>query len=430
MAKASNKTYFAVLDIGSSKIVCLNIEIDCLGAAKVIGVGHQLAKGIGNDGVIADVKALEESIISAVSMAEKAAGYDIENILVNFSGNKLRSKYQEIEIDISGGEVTDKDVERINELAFDNYTNHDVEVVQVVPINYAIDGINGISNPRYMCGKKLVAQLNLVALAQSALHNLLNCLARCHLNVSGILPSSYASALAVLSYEEMQNGVTVFDIGEGNTNLAIFHEGKMIYTASFPFAGKLLTRDIQQIFSLSRSDAERVKALYGSVFFDGTSNSRDTIDLFDMIRADESSSSQYIQKHKLSEIIYERSQEIFSYLHKFLQNDRDAKYAYQKAYGNIVLTGGGANLLGIAELVKDIFGVRTRIAKPKEIAGMPDEHKDAQFSTIYGLVKHGVQQQKNLAGEFKDFSNKRLFLGKLKKFCYYPQVSDFLRKYF
>lgn len=429
MAKKENKNHITVLDIGTSKVVCLVAEIDYLNNAKIIGVGHQIAKGIGTDGVIADIKVLETSVISAISAAEKSSNFSIEDIYVNFSGNRLQSIYKTIEIDISGGEVTDKDVSRINELAFEMFSDDSQEAIQCIPMTYSIDGIMGINNPRFMCGKKLVAHLNVVTISKSALQNLLSCLARCHLNISGILPSAYASGLSCLSHEERQNGVTLLDIGEGNSSISIFVEGKMCFTTSFPFGGKLLTNDIQQIFSLKRADAERVKSLYGSVFYEEI-NSRDTIDLFDIVNTEESNSANYIQKHKLCEIIYERIKEILNYMHNYLNTHELAGKAYKKAFGNMVITGGTANLLGISELTKNIFGVKARIAKPMILDNMPKEHNDTKFSTSYGLILHALQNRNHGTVEFKNFTNKGIILEKIREISCYNQLSDFMRKYF
>ena len=430
MAKVHNKNYINVLDIGSSKIVCLVAEIDCVNNPKIIGIGHQISKGIGVDGVISDLKSLESSIVLAISAAEKSANCSIEEVFVNFSGNKLRSQFEQIELDISGSEVSDRDIKRINERAFESYVDFNSEIIQCVPVDYNIDGVTGISNPCYMCGKKLTANLNLVKIASSSLQNLLNCLAKCHLNVAGVIPSAYASALAVLTYEERQNGVTLFDIGDGNISISIFCEGKMQYIVSFPFGGKLLTKDIQQIFSLSKADAERVKALYGGVFFESDKAS-DTIDLFDMIKTEENTTGgYYIQKHKLCEIIHDRMKEVMTYINKFLTTDKIASQAYGKAMGNIVLTGGGANLMGVAELTKNIFNVRVKIAKPQIIENMPDEHRSTHFSTVYGLVNHAISHQKYNHTEFRGFNNKSLFFSKVKGLSYYNIFADFLRKYF
>ncbi len=430
MAKIETNNIINILDIGASKIVCLNVLIDYLNSPKILGVGHQLSQGIGAGGVISDIKNLERAIVSAISAAEKSSGNNIEEVFVNFSGSKLRSLYAEIELDISGGEVLDKDLTRINEMAFQNYSNENNDIIQSVPVSYEIDNISGIANPAYMFGKKLKAHLNLVVQAPTVTHNLLNCLSRCHLNIAGVVPSSYATSLAVLTHDEMQNGVIVMDIGDSNCDIAIFVDGKMCFTISMPFGGSLITRDIQQIFSLSKVAAEKVKVLYGSIFFE-SDNQRDTIDLFDVVDLEDDGSGNYIQKHKLCEIIYARMREIFVYIENYMQNDKFAKRFYSKAKNHIVLTGGTANLLGISELAKNVFGARVRVVSPKDVAvNMPSEHRQAQFSTAYGLIKHAVSHNKLNSSEFRQFNNGSYFVNTIKKIIGYEATSDFLRKYF
>jgi len=98
--------------------------------------------------------------------------------------------------------------------------------------------------------------------------------------------------------------------------------------------------------------------------------------------------------------------------------------------GNIVITGGTGNLLGVAELVKNTFGVRVKIAKPKEIKNIPEEHRNPQFATVYGLIHHAISHQKRNTTEFKEFDNRKLLFHRLRKVSCYNSVSDFLRKYF
>jgi cell division protein FtsA len=425
-----NSQHIAVLDIGTSKILCLVAKLNQDGVPTILGHGHQLAKGIGNNGVISDIKSLEESIISAVSKAERAANISIENVTINFSGNKLQSRFEKIDVDIANGEITGKDVSYINDIAFESFSNQESEVIQSIAINYSIDGISGISNPRFMCGNRLTAHLNLVTLSSSALRNLFSCLSRCHLNVTAILPSAYASALSCLTDDEKQNGTTIIDIGEGNISIAIFLEGQMHYTNSFPFAGRLLTKDIQQIFSLTKPVAERVKSLYGSVFYEEV-NSRDTIDLFDIIKATDVNEAYYIQKHKLCEVIYHRSKEILSYINEFLNKDKLASKFYKKAFSNIVLTGGSSNIIGIAELARNIFGVNVKIMKPKLFQNAPAQHDDPKFSTAYGLALYALSDNKVKINSraVKQYSYIS-FINYVKKITGYNNASNFLRKYF
>ena len=131
-----------------------------------------------------------------------------------------------------------------------------------------------------------------------------------------------------------------------------------------------------------------------------------------------------------TEMVLKRIKEVLNYIHNYLNTNPLAEKSYKRAFGNMVLTGGTANLLGVSELTKNIFGVRARIAKPKMLEHMPKEHDDTKFSTAYGLILHALHNANHSSVEFKDFSNKGMVLNRIRKISRYNQLSDFLRKYF
>ena len=419
----SHKNY-AALDIGSSKIVCLNAQMDYLSNLKITGIGHQISSGIGDNGSITDIKTLEKGIIATISSAEKTSNQAIDKVLININGNKTSSNIEKISIDISGNEVGKKDLTRITEIAFQKFSNIELEVIQVIPLYYQIDDIDFIQNPSYMCGRVLTAYLNIVTASKTALDNIKNCLARCHLDIIGILPSSYASALATLSREDMINGSILIDMGASNISVAIFLNGKMNYTVSLPFGGNLITKDIQQIFALDNKSAEKIKTLYASVFFGGKAG--EIVDLFNIVKTDEDN---YIEKNKLCQIANSRIREMLTLIKKQLSQTKNIESLYNRTKNNIILTGGAANLIGINELAKEVFNSnKTRTLTPKIMEDMPQEHKASQFACAYGLLQYF--KSPNYSKNFKNFSKINTFLKKLKKITYYNKINDFLRKYF
>ena len=80
----------ASLDIGSNKIVCLVGYINAMGKVCVKGIGHQQANGI-HDGKIINKKEAEKSILSAISIAEKIAGFNIQDIGININSSIISS---------------------------------------------------------------------------------------------------------------------------------------------------------------------------------------------------------------------------------------------------------------------------------------------------------------------------------------------------
>lgn len=276
--------------------------------------------------------------------------------------------------------------------SYSRFKTENLDVIQSVPINYAIDGIDGIANPCYMSGKKLSAYFNIVKVSASAKNNYANCVARCHLNINGFIPSAYAAAEAVLTNDEKQAGSVVMDIGKNMTDIAIYCDGKLVFVSSLAFGGGVVTSDIKQIFSLTEKAAERLKVIYGSIFPDSSSGNNDDIDLFDMIEGQDFDHNNYIQKHKLTDIIYERVSEIFKHIHKHLANDPIAKRYFHRVCGNIVITGGMANLVGMPQLIETIFNGKARIGAVPKFTNLPEEHRDPGNVVACGLLKIAARE--------------------------------------
>ena len=172
----------------------------------------------------------------------------IDKVIINISGNHLKSNQRTIAYDISAGEISNYDVKRITEESLIRFSNQDDEVIQSLAVDYAIDDMRHIKNPCLMTGRKLTAYLNIVTISATAHKNLLKALTNCHLNVSYIVPSAYAAAFANLTLEEKEQGVLMIDIGEGNSDLAIFFQGKLQFITSLPIGGKLITNDISPLW--------------------------------------------------------------------------------------------------------------------------------------------------------------------------------------
>jgi cell division protein FtsA len=57
-----------------------------------------------------------------------------------------------------------------------------------------------------------------------------------------------------------------------------------------------------------------------------------------------------------------------------------------KVGGQVVLTGGGAELKNIADYMQGVLGRTVRVGRPRTLAGLPDAHSGPAFSTLVGLA--------------------------------------------
>ncbi|MSO88527.1 MAG: cell division protein FtsA, partial [Rhodospirillaceae bacterium] len=251
----------AALDIGSSKVCCFVARMSG-DTINVIGIGHQVAKGL-RGGSVVDMEAAEAAILNAVSAAEQMAGETLCSVIVSLSAGQLASHTTAVDVEIAGHEVGDTDLRRVIDHGRQHNQRPERELIHAIPVAYTIDGSRGIRDPRGMFGARLGVNMHMITAAPAALRNLATCIGRCHLSVDGFVVSPYAAGLAVLVEDEMDLGATVIDMGGGTTSIAVFFDGNVIHVDGVPVGGNHITNDIARGLSTPVAHAERMKTLYG-----------------------------------------------------------------------------------------------------------------------------------------------------------------------
>ena len=56
----------------------------------------------------------------------------------------------------------------------------------------------------------------------------------------------------------------------------------------------------------------------------------------------------------------------------------------------VVLTGGGAELAGLADYAQNALGKPVRIGRPPALRGLPEAHSGPGFATLAGLVLYAA----------------------------------------
>ena len=386
---------FAALDIGASKICCAiarvnnrNSSTQSLGdinsQLRIVGVGYQVSRGI-KAGKIIDLEALEDSILNAVHSAEQAANQNINSVYVNLPAGATTSHNIRAEIHLSNNGVDETHLRRLLSVNRDTSIGQDRQVIHALPLSYSLDSIEGIRDPRGMIGEKLSVHLHVVSAPVGLIRNLTSCIGRCHLDVAGYVVPPYASGLAILVEDELELGVTIVDLGGGNTTIASFHEGNLVHIDTIPLGGMSITNDIARGLAAPLAQAERLKTLYGTLI-PSSSDDRESILVTQMGETDKAQAYQ-IPKGTLIHIIRSRVEEILELVAGSMRASSVDPVVYQR----IVLTGGTSQLQGIREMASHILGKQVRLGQPTGITGMGDIVNSPTFSTCAGLLQYGLQ---------------------------------------
>jgi cell division protein FtsA len=379
----------SVLDIGTSKIVCLVAQLqpaeslDSLRGrthlARVIGIGHQRSLGI-KGGSVVDLDAAETAIRQAVHAAERMAKVEIKSAIVNLTGGRLASQHFEAAVPVRGGSVGSADVHRVLEAASSHTLRPGRAVLHALPTSFSLDAQSSIVEPTGMIGERLGVDLHVVTAEGAAARNLMLAVDRCHLDVEAVIATPYAAGLSALSDDEAEMGVVVLDLGGGTTTAGVFASGHLVHVDGIAVGGHHITMDLARGLTTRVSAAERLKTLHGSAIA-SASDERDMIPV-PHIDEEEQGITHHVPRAHLVRIIKPRVEEILELMRDRLRN---AGFGAQ-AGRRVVLTGGGSQLVGLPEVARRILQGQVRVGRPLGIKGLPEAAKGAAFSSAVGLL--------------------------------------------
>ena len=376
------------LDIGTTKIVAMIGRKNEYGKLEILGIGKSKSLGV-KRGVVDNITQTIQSIQQAVQEAETNSGYKIKDVVVGIAGQHIRSIQHSDYISRSNAEevIGDKDIDLLINQVHKLAMLPGEEIIHVLPQEFKIDGQSEIKEPIGMCGGRLESSFHVVVGQASSIRNVGRCIQSSGIELSGLTLEPLASADAVLSQEEKEAGVALIDIGGGTTDLAIFKDGIIRHTAVVPFGGNVITDDIKEGCSIIEKQAELLKVKFGSAW-PGENKDNEIVSI-PGLRGRE---PKEISLKNLSKIIHARVVEIIEQVFVEIKayGHEDPR---RKLIAGIVLTGGGAQLNHIKQLVEYITGMDTRIGYPNEhLAGDSDEEISSPlYATAVGLVMNSIE---------------------------------------
>jgi cell division protein FtsA len=363
------------IDVGTTKVCTIMADATDDGDLRVLGVGIVPSKGL-HKGLVVNINEARESIKRSVAVAEQMAGRKLESAYVGVTGRHITSinKSGTVSITRNNQVVSPDDLKRVLEAARTIKLPSEQKLLHVIPRDYTVDGQVGVKNPVGMHASRLDVETHIITAAVTSVQNLTKCIHSIGVEVDDLVMEPLASAEAVLEPDERMDGVLLADIGGGTTDMALFKDNTIYYTSVLPVAGYQVTRDISVGLGITHEMAEEMKKRYGDVTPKEVDPAAKEISI--------SGDGHSISYSDLSEIIKVRISEILRLIMLELpQGD------YHKLIpAGLVITGGGANLPGIAELGQQITRMPVRVGYPMKLSGVSENLDNPAYATSVGLL--------------------------------------------
>ncbi|MBR5647551.1 cell division protein FtsA [Candidatus Saccharibacteria bacterium] len=371
------KRFVTGLDVGTENVRAVIATVAKDGEIAIVGYNEGKSNGM-RKGVPANLAGPAGAIDQMLGEAERMGGYDVRSAYVSINGSQILTTRTEgmIAVGTSDHEITEDDLDRVEDVAVTGRIPANRDVLDVVPLEYALDGQGGIKDPIGMSGARLEMRACVVSALSPNCENLKKATASADVQALRLVPSAVAAGKAVLTERQKENGVAVVDFGATTTSVAIYEEGDLQYTGVVPAGSNNITNDLAIVLAIDPDMAEEIKRRFVTGSFD--SNKSQVIKI-----GKEGKLERNFERKEVDEVVKARLEEIFGEIRKHL---KAARYDQRLPEG-IVLTGGGAKMRGIEAFAKEVLEASVKVGIPQKISGVADAVAKPEYAVAVGLAQ-------------------------------------------
>jgi cell division protein FtsA len=364
--------YVAALDLGTFKMIAMAARKTVQGLS-ILDKAKTESNNCIRRGCIYNIEKTSDKVAALIADLNKKVKAPVEKIYVGIGGQSLKTQKYSAVREVNG--IVTQDMLNSLETECREYQPLDVDVLDIVSIEYYLDG-RPESYPKGASCRNIEMKALLIT-GNPSLKNYLEKSVKDKVEIAGFFISPLATAAAVLSDAEKEQGCALVEFGAGITYVSVYKDKLLRYMIAIPLGGDIITQDIIDL-GVTRQEAEELKINYGSALLE--KNNEGTIT---------TGSQKSIDIQKLNTIIEARMDEILANVIAQLN-----KSGYTSSLGaGIVITGGGASLKNVRLSLQEKARKDVRISSTKKTLGnqVTDLTTQPENATIVGLLSLGKE---------------------------------------
>lgn len=381
---------FGAVNLGSFRISAMIAGLSETGEIVVLGSGHRASQGV-KRGYVTDMQAATYAVRDAIERAEKMANVSVSSVWIGCSGAGLASQVAQVEIDIGGRRIEEDDIEHLLIAARDTIQPDGRMVLHAQPAHYTLDGAHGVPSPKGLHAERLGVDIHVMLAEGAPVRNITEAVQNAHLDVDAVVAAPIAAGHACLSPEERELGVALVEFGGEVTNVSLYAGGMQVGMASIPMGSGDITDAVASAFGIRRFQAERLKCVNGSAMA-SPSDHREMIP----VNAPGEEVSGPLARHAddknripRAELVSVITGQLGRLMEDVSKSLKVLGFTGQRGQ-QVVITGGGAELVGLADFAQSALGKSVRIGTAPRLTGLADAHAKPGFATLAGLVLYAA----------------------------------------
>ncbi|MDR2065756.1 MAG: cell division protein FtsA [Prevotellaceae bacterium] len=379
--------YIVVIDLGTTKIVALIGEKTDSGRYRILASCELKSTGIVR-GEVENLEDVTKLIKKSVDELKEKSGLEFSEVYVGIAGHHIRCMCESVKElrDNAKSMIRQDEIDALQQKMYSIRMEPGEEILHVIPQSYNVDDRIDIRKPVGMLGRELTGNYHIVVGKTSAIDVIKECLdnQRVKLKLNRLILEPLASAAAILNNEEKELGVALVDIGGGTTDLVVYYDNILRWSAVIPFGGNSVTQDIKDGCKIPMDIAERIKTGHGACLAYLSSENV----YLSISNNNNNDDNKEISTKALSRIIDSRMEEIIG----AVMYELEISGFSSKLDAGIVFTGGGSLLKDFKQFAESKTGLKARIGKPAYLSNDSGKHFAQPFySTAVGLVIKGVE---------------------------------------
>lgn len=340
------------------------------------------SKGI-KKGLIVEPALVIEAIRSGLEEINGSLGIEIKKVIVNIPDYNAKFKLVTGSTDIrEGTTITASDINRVIKDSIYNQLEENFELVTMLPMEYAIDGEQGISKPIGKNGQKLEIKGIMISTPKKNIYSVLSVVEGAGLEVVDITINGLSSYYEIRTPQLDKQDGAIINLGHETTSISIIEESKLVNNETLQIGGINVEKDISYVFGVNIFDGRVLKEKFAS--------SHKRFCQLNEIYEVKNTIGETVKLNQLevSEVVMSRMEEILNLAKKQIRllSTREINY--------IVITGGLTEIKAFKNLAYEIFGKDVIIYTVTTLGC-----RDNKYVNAIGMIKYFIDKMESRGKE-------------------------------